>query len=63
MVNYGNDTINTNETASDFQKIGNVSIEMLDGKLPVYAFLNTDTGSSLLLNEEGLCGGDCFDYI
>jgi hypothetical protein len=41
MINYGNDTIQYNQQNTNFKKLGNVTIESLDGAIPFYAFFHS----------------------
>ena len=36
MAKYGNDSIQTNETITDFKDIGEVTFDDFDGNLPMY---------------------------
>jgi hypothetical protein len=38
MVDFGNDTIWDTLTKTDFEKLGNVTLEMLEGNIPIYSF-------------------------
>ena len=60
MWTYGNDTIQSNVTQSDFKEIGNVTIEMLDGRLPFYNFMYK---MKILKKNDEMCGGDCYEWL
>jgi hypothetical protein len=38
-INFDNDTIQISDTKTDFKALGNVTLEMLNGRIPVYSFL------------------------
>ena len=59
MVTFGNDTITTNDTKTDFDELGEVKVEDLN--LPVYGLLYK--GQRLKEYDEQICEGDCHAYL
>ena len=63
MVTYDSNTIQQNESKSNFEKMGVINQKRLQGSIPFYAFTNTATGDYLKVFDESDCGGNCFDTV
>ena len=62
MITYNNDTVQYNETMTNFKTLGSVQTITLDGAIPFYAlFQGTDKYFNVY--DEKVCGGSCFDYL
>ena len=61
MVNFGNDTITTNDTKTDFKDLGVVTLEDLNYKNPVLGIYHK--GLPLKSIDEKICGGSCLAFL
>jgi len=61
MINYGWDSITSHFGATDFNSLGVVTLERLEGRVPFYQF--TIKAKPLRRFDEKLCGGKCIDLM
>ena len=66
MVTYGNDSIQINETETDFSELGPVNISRMNGSIPFYSFNEKNKGNVMREDVSGrLCeyNNSCTDYL
>ena len=64
MITYDNDDISTNETETDYGKLGVVDMKRMSNALPFYSF--TRWNIQLKREKAWECedsGGDCFEHL
>ena len=61
MIGYKNDSIQINLSKTDYDELGNVSLDMIDGNLPIYKVFYGY--GWLKLEDQRTCGGRCLDFI
>lgn len=64
MFKYQNDTIQSNETSTDFKTLQEIDVPRIKKTLiPVYSFSTDISGSFIMTNDEKFCGGNCLNFI
>ena len=64
MIEFNNDTIQTNDTSTDLKTLGEIDISTLwKSTIPIYLFQMSISGAFVMKNDPNLCGGDCLDYL
>ena len=61
MAFHKNDQINVNEELLDFESLGQVDIDRLEGGIPFYALLFNS--HFLKIHSKEHCNGNCFDRL
>jgi len=65
MFTYSNDTIQEDETFTDFEELGAVDISRLGGAIPFYSFMPDSGWDEFLINDSDTCGSgvSCLEYL
>ena len=61
VITFGNDSIASYETKTDFTSVGNVTIDMLNNYIPNYLFRYK--GEKLRSFDNQICKGSCFKFL